>query len=98
MPVEGTGTRCRSGREYPAQLKGLTGTAWGPMRKIPQTPGEPSFAAVVQPGSKVVCLMAGVSPRKGDEGYEKTSSKAVGALASRAVCRTCCAQGETWPN
>jgi hypothetical protein len=59
------------------------------MKKIPQTPGEPSFVTVVQSGSKVVCLVAGVSPRKGDEGYKEISGKAAGALANCAVCRTC---------
>jgi hypothetical protein len=88
MPVEGTGARCHSGRECPMQLRELAGTARGPMRKILQTPGEPSFTAVVQPGSKWCCLVAGVSPRKGDEGYEETSRKTARALDSYAVCRT----------
>jgi hypothetical protein len=42
MPAEGTGTRCHSGRGCSAQLKSLAGTAQGPMRKILQTPGEPT--------------------------------------------------------
>jgi hypothetical protein len=37
---------------------------------------------------QVVCLVAGVSPRKGDEGYEETSRKTARALDSYAVCRT----------
>jgi hypothetical protein len=94
MLTEGTGTRYRSSRECPAQLKDLTRTARGLIKKIPQTPGEPSFAAVVQPGSKVVCLVTGVSPRKSDEGYEKTSDKAAEALASRVVCRTCAGRAQ----
>ena len=37
---------------------------------------------------RVVCLVAGVSPRKrGGEGYEETSGKTAEALASHAVCR-----------
>ena len=46
----------------------------------------------------MVCLAAGISPRKEEDGYEEASGKVAGALSSDAVCRTCCAQGETWPS
>ena len=47
---------------------------------------------------QVVCLATGVSPREEDAEYEEASGKTAGALSTDAVCRTCCAQGKTWPS
>jgi hypothetical protein len=47
IPAEETGTPVPQWSVCPVQLKGLFRTAWGPMRRIPETPEEPSFAGVV---------------------------------------------------